>query len=303
MLLATDVSVVLIVVAMFVRIFPKITGLRQSAHIVVFHLPGFDTAMQLLRQSEAEREFADTRMPDGWPHQGPATIALQRVSVSVDAQNILDEVTFDIPAGAFVVIVGPTGAGKTTLLDCILGLRRPSSGNVLIDGYPLQMLPNSVWREGIGYLGQEPVLFNASIGDNLRWIRPETTNEELSTALRTASADFVEKLADGLDTPVGDRGGRLSGGERQRIALARALLGAPRVLVLDEATSALDGNTEEIVVEAITALKRRMTIVAITHRPALARQADFVVHLEGGRLLKIERQPDLVQGTSPEASS
>jgi ATP-binding cassette subfamily C protein len=212
----------------------------------------------------------------------PASIVLDDVSVALGSRPLLTGINVEIPAGAFVAITGHTGAGKTTLLDCILGLRRPTSGRVEIDGYALDQLPTSVWRRGIGYLGQDPVLFNASIGENLRWIRPSTTDDEIRVALKAAAAEFVERLPGGLGTVVGDHGSRLSGGERQRIALARALLGAPRLLVLDEATSSLDAETEEIVTRALVRLKGQITIVAISHRPALVREADFVIHLSNG---------------------
>jgi ATP-binding cassette, subfamily C, bacterial len=189
-----------------------------------------------------------------------------------------------------VAVVGPTGAGKTTLLDCILGLRSASSGTVAIDGFPLEAISAPIWRKRIGYLGQDPILFNASIADNMRWIRPETTNDELYAALKSASAVFVQSLPERLETRVGDHGSRLSGGERQRIALARALLGNPRLLVLDEATSALDASTEELVVASIRALQSSMTIVAITHRPALVNAADIVIKMENGSIVnRIDR--------------
>jgi ATP-binding cassette subfamily C protein len=138
-------------------------------------------------------------------------------------------------------------------------------------------------------------LFNSSIRENLRWIKPQTADEEIYSALDAAAADFVRKLPDGLDTLVGDHGSRLSGGERQRIALARALLGHPRLLVLDEATSALDAETEEIVTSALAKLKGRITIVAITHRPALVREADVVISLHNGKAEKV--QPRSVRST------
>jgi ATP-binding cassette subfamily C protein len=143
------------------------------------------------------------------------------------------------------------------------------------------------WRRSVGYLGQDPLLFHASIGDNLRWTRPGTTDSEIADALNLASAQFVDHLRDGLSTIVGDAGSRLSGGERQRLALARALLGAPRLLVLDEATSALDAATEASIVETIRTLKGRMTIVAITHRPALASIADKIFEIRDGHMAEV----------------
>jgi ATP-binding cassette subfamily C protein len=292
-LLSVDVGAVLVIVAIFVRLFPKITGLRQNLQIVDFHVPAFGIASDLLREAELKREAGFATQPAGWPDAGPASIALDNVSVKIGTRLLLTDVNVAIPAGAFVAFTGHTGAGKTTLVDCILGLRRPTSGVVKVDGHPLDQLPTTIWRRGIGYLGQDPMLFNASIGENLRWIRPQTTDDEIRAALAAAAADFAGRLPDGLNTLVGDHGSRLSGGERQRVALARALLGSPRLLVLDEATSSLDSETEEIVTKALLRLKGKITIVAISHRPALVREADFVINLSNGHAEKVE--PLLVQ--------
>lgn len=287
-LLSVDVGAILVIVAIFVRLFPKITGLRQNLQIVDFHLPAFGIAFGLLQEAGSRREVASVSKPEGWPGSEPASITLDDVSVAFGARPLLTGVNVEIPAGAFVAFTGHTGAGKTTLMDCILGLRRPSSGVIRVDGHALDRLPSAAWRQGIGYLGQDPMLFNSSIGENLRWIRPQTTNQEISASLAAAAAEFVERLPNGLDTIVGDHGSRLSGGERQRIALARALLGSPRLLVLDEATSSLDAETEEIVTRALLRLKGRITIIAISHRPALVREADFVINLSNGRAERIE---------------
>lgn len=286
--LSVDIGAILVIIAIFVRLFPKVTALRQNLQIVDFHMPAFAIASGMLRDAQSQREAAVLSKPDRWPCSAPASIVLEDVSVDLGARTLLSGVNIEIPAGAFVALTGHTGAGKTTLLDCILGLRRPTSGTVKVDDYALDLLPTSAWRQGIGYLGQDPMLFNSSIGDNLRWIRPHTTDNEIYTALEAAAADFVERLPDGLNTVVGDHGSRLSGGERQRIALARALLGSPRLLVLDEATSSLDAETEEIVTQALVRLKGRMTIVAISHRPALVREADFVINLKNGRAERLE---------------
>ena len=159
---------------------------------------------------------------------------------------------------------------------------------IRIDDQPLDSFSMQEWRSSIGYLGQDPLLFHASIEDNLKWVRPESGSIEILEALDRASATFVERLPHRLDTIVGDAGSRLSGGERQRIALARALLGAPRLLVLDEATSALDAETEAGVVETISRLKGQMTIIAITHRPALLSVADRVVEIKNGQATLID---------------
>ena len=288
-LFAIDVGTILVIVAMFVRLFPKVTGLRQCLQSIGLALPAFDAVVEKLAEAGAAREPGGLVAPTGWQDHGAASIALAHVSVELNARAILSDVSLQIPAGAFVVINGPTGAGKTTLLDCILGLRRPTQGSVTVDGHSLNDLPASVWRKGIGYLGQDPVLFNASIADNLRWIMPKTADSELHAALGRASAGFVDRLPAGIETVVGDHGSRLSGGERQRLALARALLGNPRLLVLDEATSALDAATEESVVSSIRSLKGEITIIAITHRPALVDAADFVLEMQDGRVVSFAR--------------
>jgi ATP-binding cassette subfamily C protein len=289
--LGVDVGAILVIVAMFVRLLPRISGLRQSMQILSVCLPALETTTRLLQEAKAQTEGADLVEPEGWSHHGPVGVKVQDVSVSSEDQMILRNVTFEIPAGTLVAITGATGSGKTTLLDCILGLRKPSTGSIFVDGKSLSTLPSKLWRSGIGYLGQDPILFNSSIADNLRWIRPETSDEEIYEALRAAAAGFVEHLPQGLNTMVGDHGSRLSGGERQRIALARALIGSPRIVVLDEATSSLDVETEEKVTRALAALKGRITIIAITHRPALAREADLVIQLENGCIEKCGPAP------------
>lgn len=283
-LLSVDVGAILVIVAIFVRLFPRVTGLRQNLQIADFHMPAFRAAMQLVQDAEAKRETVLPEVPDLWRAGMPASIVFDDVSVTLGEREVLDRINVEIPAGSFVALTGHTGAGKTTLLDCILGLRRPTRGSVKINGRTLDSLSTAAWRRRIGYLGQDPVLFNVSIRENLNWIYPQASNEEMLSSLDGAAADFVRRLPDGLDTFVGDHGSKLSGGERQRIALARALLGAPDLLVLDEATSALDAETEKAVVAALAKLKGRMTIVAISHRPALIEEADSVINLSGGRV-------------------
>lgn len=285
MLLSVDIGAVLVVVAMFVRLFPKVTGLRQCQQSISLVLPAFDAVSEMLASAEAAREV----MPEGAVALpcavGPAAITFDRVSVEIEGRAIVSDVSFDIAPGSFVTIVGPTGAGKTTLLDCMLGLRPTISGRVMIDGAPLEKLSMEQWRRSIGYLGQDPMMFHATIEDNFRWISPESTLDEIAEALRRASGEFVYKLPNGLKTIVGDAGGRLSGGERQRLALARALLGSPRLLVLDEATSALDSGTEASVVATIEQLKGQLTIVSITHREAMVGAADRVIEVRDGRIV------------------
>ena len=142
------------------------------------------------------------------------------------------------------------------------------------------------WREAVAYVQQEPLLFHATIADNLRWAKPDADAAAMQRALQSASAQFVMSFDKGLDTIVGDRGGRLSGGERQRIALARALLRDPALLILDEPTSALDSASEAAICTAIEALKGRITILLIAHRGSLTALADQIITLDGGRIVE-----------------
>ena len=197
------------------------------------------------------------------------------------AEPALGSVTLRIPAGRTTAIVGPSGSGKSTLADLLLGLIVPAEGRVLVDETPLtpELLP--AWRDQIGYVPQDSFHFHDTVRANLLWARPEASEAELQEALEVAAAGFVTRLPQGLDTVLGDRGVRLSGGERQRIALARALLRRPAMLILDEATSSLDSENERRVQDAIERLHGRLTILVITHRLTTVRLADSIHVLDG----------------------
>jgi ATP-binding cassette subfamily C protein len=170
-------------------------------------------------------------------------------------------------------------------VDLVIGLLRPQAGEVLIDGVPLETLDRRAWRRMIGYVPQDTLLLHDSVLANVTLGDPALTRADAERALRQAGAwEFVSALPEGLDTPVGERGGRLSGGQRQRIAIARALVHEPKLLILDEPTSALDAAAEAAVRDTLRALKGRYTLLAITHRPALLDVSDQVLHMTGGRL-------------------
>lgn len=215
-----------------------------------------------------------------------AEIALSGVDYVYPGEEAatLSGVTVRIPAFAMTALVGPSGAGKSTLADLLLGLTAPSRGAVLVDGVPLGDAARVAWRLRVAQVPQDPFLFHDSIRENLRLARPDADEGALWAALDDAAADFVRALPQGLDTVVGDRGLRLSGGERQRIALARALLTEPDLLVLDEGTNALDPATEQRVLEAIGRRRGRMTVVTVAHRPAAVAMADHVIRMRDGRV-------------------
>ncbi|MFF6835944.1 ABC transporter ATP-binding protein [Streptomyces sp. NPDC012438] len=199
----------------------------------------------------------------------------------------LSDVDLDVPIGTTLAIVGGSGAGKSTLLNLVLGFHRPTAGRVLLDGEDMAGLDLRSFRRFVSVVPQESVLFEGSIRENITYGMEHVDAATLRRALHDANAaEFVDALPDGLDTVVGERGTRLSGGQRQRLAIARALIRDPRVLVLDEATSALDARSEAQVQEALARLVSGRTVFVVAHRLSTIRQADRIVVLERGRVVE-----------------
>ena len=200
---------------------------------------------------------------------------------------MLAGVSLRLRAGTVTGLAGASGAGKSTIADLVMGLLRPTSGTVSIDGHVLADGDVRAWRRSIGYVPQDTFLLHDTVRANLHWARPDATEQEMWLALDQASAgDFLRTRGEGLDAVVGDRGIRLSGGERQRLALARALLLEPDLLILDEATSALDAANEQQILEAVQQLAGRITVLLITHRLAALRGAQEIHVIAGGRVVE-----------------
>jgi ATP-binding cassette, subfamily B, bacterial HlyB/CyaB len=205
----------------------------------------------------------------------------------LDGQQVLHDVTFDIPAGQTVGIVGPSGSGKSTFAKLVQRLYVPESGRVLVDGMDLALADPAWLRRQIGVVLQENVLFNRSVRDNIALADPAMPMERVVAAARLAGAhDFILELTEGYDTIVGERGSTLSGGQRQRIAIARALVTNPRILIFDEATSALDYESERIIQENMREIVKGRTVLVIAHRLSTVRAMDRIVTLEGGRVVE-----------------
>lgn len=220
------------------------------------------------------------------PNPGQATptldeaIEFEDVSFGYGDALVLEHANFIIPARSLTAVVGPSGIGKTTVADLLIGLYQPQRGDVRIDGLPLAEIDLRKWRSRIGYVPQETVLFNDSVLINVTLRDERYSADDVEAALRAADAwDFVSGLPHGMDTVVGERGARLSGGQRQRLAIARALIRQPVLLILDEATTALDPETERAVCQTISNLTDVVTVLAISHQPAIVSVADHVIRL------------------------
>jgi len=208
-------------------------------------------------------------------------ITFRNVSFSYGDKQVLQNVFLTIPAGGFVALTGPSGAGKTTIVDLIIGLFRPQSGQVSVDDISVADLSLREWRSMISYAPQETIMFHDTILTNVTLGDPALSRADAEEALRAAGSwDFVSSLPGGMDWVVGEKGARLSGGQRQRIAIARALARRPKLLILDEATTALDPKTEAAVCRTLEQLRGSVTIIAISHQPALVNAADDVYRLE-----------------------
>jgi ATP-binding cassette, subfamily B, bacterial MsbA len=216
-------------------------------------------------------------------------ISFENVSLHYDfgKSAALEQVTFSINIGETTAFVGPSGAGKSSLINLICRFYDPSSGRLLIDGVPLPELDLAWWRNQIAVVSQEVYLFNASVAENITYGKLNATREELVEAARKAHAmEFIEELPEGFETILGDRGIRLSGGQRQRLALARAFIRDPQILILDEATNSLDLISEGVIQDALEQFGRNRTVLIVAHRVSTIEHADKIIVLEAGSVVE-----------------
>ena len=211
-------------------------------------------------------------------------------------RQVLRNISFTVEAGKTVAIVGPSGSGKTTLVDLLNRFYDPQQGSVLIDGKDLKSVNQKSLRKQIGMVLQDTALFNDTVRNNLMLANPDATPEQLALATRAANVDsFVARFPEGIDTEVGARGASVSGGERQRLAIARALLKNPAILVFDEASSNLDSDSESLVQEAIAQLRGTKTLLVIAHRLSTIKTADLILVVEHGTLVEQGTHAELIK--------
>jgi ATP-binding cassette subfamily B protein len=295
------------------RIYLPLTGLTNARVDIMTAMVSFERVFEVLDTHNPITDAPNAKTltsPTGaiaasalsfaYPTDTGTPESLGAVSDSGDGEfgpNVLSDINVDIAPGQMIALVGPSGAGKSTLISLLPRLYDVTEGSLTVDGHDVRDLTQESLRRAIGVVSQDPHLFHDSVGSNLRYARPDATDDELREACAAAQIlDVIEALPDGLDTVVGERGYRLSGGEKQRLAIARMLLKDPAIVVLDEATSHLDSENEALVQQALATALEGRTAIIIAHRLSTITAADVILVLEDGRIVERGTHQELLAG-------
>ena len=284
--LKLDLATLAVLLVIFARVAPRFSAIQTGVSQFLSNAPAYLNYREMARFFHAHRESesgAETHAPSLSSSIEFRDVRVEHESASSPA---LAGVSVVIRAGAITALIGQSGSGKSTLGDLLMGLTRPNDGIILINESPLEDTQRRAWRGSVACVPQDAFLMNDTVAANLRISQPNASDDALWRCLDQANAgDLIRSLPEGLETAAGDRGSRFSGGERQRLALARALLREPQLLVLDEATSALDWENQTIIADAIQSLRGKLTIVTIAHRSSLITIADDVIALDRGKVV------------------
>ena len=272
------------------KLLPTVARLVQSSQTMVFTRPVVQFIYDELVVDEPQYSRSELLSPCDADVSFEKNISVADLSFNYDGvdQPALDGINLDINAGKMIGFIGASGAGKSTLIDCLLGLIRPLSGELRVDGKLITSGNAFSWQKKLGYVPQAIYLLDGSLRENIGFGIPTDRIEEekiKSAVERSQLTEFINSLPDGLETMVGERGVRLSGGQRQRIGIARALYNNPPVLVLDEATSSLDTGTEREVMHSVEQLQGTTTVLIIAHRYSTIENCDYLYKLEKGRIV------------------
>lgn len=268
------------------------TTLTSLAPVITKGLESVRSVGEVLQAPELEDNEGRTEVTEV-----RGAVAFQHVGLAYDDQlrPAVHDFTLTVAPGETIALVGASGAGKSTVLNLVIGFIRPTTGRLLLDGTDMNTLDLRTYRRFVSVVPQESILFDGTIRDNVAYGMDDADEEAVRTALRDANAlEFVEKLPRGVETLVGERGARLSGGQRQRLAIARALIRDPKVLILDEATSALDTRSEALVQQALARLLRGRTTFVVAHRLSTVRSADRIVVMGDGEILEVGTHDELL---------
>lgn len=282
----------------FVTIAYRLSGRLQAAVSSVNQIATLSGSFQQMKAilKEEDKEFIETKKEKSFCFEEKLSFEALEFTYCDKGHSLIEKLSFEIPKGASIAIMGKSGAGKSTLLDLITGLYMPLKGHIRVDGQDLKEIDLEKWREKIAVVSQECLLFNESIEENIGFGKGQATSEEIVQAAKLAHAhEFISKLPQGYQTLVGERGCQLSGGERQRIALARAIIRDPEILILDEATSHLDSLSEQLIQDSLEKFKGQKTLIIVAHRLSSVKNMDKIFILDKGRLIESGSHADLLQ--------
>lgn len=291
---AASIQILLVFLFIFFRIMPSANAFNSIRISIIGYWPFLDRIHQFIQEKES------LYIPNG----NKVFFGLKKIieikSLSFqynDGENVvLSDVSFSIPKGLKIGIVGPSGGGKSTIVELLLRFYDPQKGQVLIDGIDLRELDLNSWRRSIGVVSQDTFLFNDTVWANIAFAKPQASKEEIERAVQRAHVyEFMKELPEGYGTLLGERGVRLSGGQRQRIAIARAILTEPDILIFDEATSALDTESERIVQQALDDIAKGRTVITIAHRLSTVLDADRIFVVSGGCLVQQGTHQELLE--------